>query len=329
MGFELTPDKHRQGGLPNRVKYVPKARDCLHTLVLDTHLPPLLKDVAQRLMAYLYWPAEVLPSLNYANGSLRQQRVERRDSCLRLLLAVLRQLDLASLRVGIPTAEGFRPVPLAVLSKKAGLGVRRRSVLSTAAKTRPASEAPDTHGFEGQVEAPPQKEKKRETPTRAAEQAWSDIGVAGLLETHQVCQFVDGEWRTFVALKTVKPEFFYALGISKRALKRARDFASQRLKKKAAQWARGNPPRSTSNYAKFLLMRNGTVFDDGKRQRHGSVGAAASPQSPPTGPPLTWADWNEETRRAYTLKCADVMIQDPTLTPDAVHRAALAWLQTR
>ncbi|MCE7525191.1 hypothetical protein [Alloalcanivorax xenomutans] len=325
MGFELTPDKYRQGGLPNRVKYVPKARDCLHTLVLDTHLPPLLKDVAQRLMAYLYWPAEVLPSLNYANGSLRQQRVERRDSCLRLLLAVLRQLDLASLRVGIPTAEGFRPVPLATLSKKAGLGVRRRSVSSSVAQTSPASQDQAAH----ELERHPDKERKRETPTRVAEAAWSDIGVAGLLETHQVCQFVDGEWRTFVALKTVKPEFFYALGISKRALKRARDFASQRLKKKAAQWARGNPSRPSSNYAKFLLMRNGTVFDDGKRQRHGSVGGAASPQSPPTGPPLTWADWNEETRRAYTLKCADVMIQDPTLTPDAVHRAALAWLQTR
>ncbi|MCB1794468.1 MAG: hypothetical protein KDJ70_08600, partial [Candidatus Competibacteraceae bacterium] len=66
------------------------------------------------------------PSLNAANGSPRQQRSERREACLDLLGALVHYLDLATLRVGIPQADGtLQGLSLAFLAEKAGLGRRR------------------------------------------------------------------------------------------------------------------------------------------------------------------------------------------------------------
>ncbi len=293
MDTHLGKDSHLLGTLPTRVKYSPSARAYLSGLLQSSPLPDILKDAGGRLMAYVYWPTRVLPSLNTANGSWRQQRVERRDACVRLGLALLRYVDLASLRVGIPTREGFRPLTLSYLGYKAGLcpGPTRVS--------------------------------------RKVERAWRDLRNAGVVVSSQVRRFIDGEWHTFVALKALRVEFFEALGFSKRRVKRERNTASRRLEKQARKWSQsGTDPRSLSDIARFMLILKGRAFGSSTSQ-HGSVGSAPSPQSPPTGPPQTWSNWNEETRRAYTLKCADLMIQDPTLSPDVVHRAALTWLQSR
>ncbi len=79
-----------------------------------------------RLDAYLADPALCLPTLNAANGSARQQRLERRIACVQLLRAMLKYLDLASLRVGIPRREGgFVSLTMPFLARHAGLPLRR------------------------------------------------------------------------------------------------------------------------------------------------------------------------------------------------------------
>ena len=87
--------------------------------------PKILLQLQARVRAYFDDP-KVLPSLNAANGSPRQQRSERREACLDLLGALVHYLDLATLRVGIPQADGsIQGLSLAFLAEKAGLGRRR------------------------------------------------------------------------------------------------------------------------------------------------------------------------------------------------------------
>ena len=88
--------------------------------------PRILVEMQNHLDAYLDDPNRHLPTLNAANGSDRQQRLERRIACVQLLRAMLKYLDLASLRVGIPQRDGgFLNVTLPFLAKHAGLPVRR------------------------------------------------------------------------------------------------------------------------------------------------------------------------------------------------------------
>lgn len=68
-------------------------------------LPAVLHALSDALGDYVFNPM-VLPSLNIANGSARQQRSERRVACVRLMRSALAYLDLVSLRVGIPVAGG-------------------------------------------------------------------------------------------------------------------------------------------------------------------------------------------------------------------------------
>lgn len=68
--------------------------------------PRILVEMQMRLDAYLDDPSRHLPTLNAANESVRQQRLERRTACVQLLRALLKYLDLVSLRVGIPQRDG-------------------------------------------------------------------------------------------------------------------------------------------------------------------------------------------------------------------------------
>ncbi|MEI2770020.1 MAG: replication protein RepA [Candidatus Competibacter sp.] len=87
--------------------------------------PKILVKLQEAVRAYFADPA-VLPSLNAANGSARQQRSERREGCLALLGALVHYLDLVTLRVGIPQADGsFKGLTLEFLAERAGLGLRR------------------------------------------------------------------------------------------------------------------------------------------------------------------------------------------------------------
>lgn len=86
--------------------------------------PGVLTQLAKRLQAYYDNPF-LLPSLNAANGSRRQQRSERREAVIRLLTALLKFTDLASLRVGVPTDQGFRPLTVPFLARAADLSHAR------------------------------------------------------------------------------------------------------------------------------------------------------------------------------------------------------------
>ncbi|MEI2745988.1 MAG: hypothetical protein V9G22_11345, partial [Ottowia sp.] len=87
--------------------------------------PKILVKLQAAVRAYFADPA-VLPSLNAANGSARRQRSERREACLALLGALVHYLDLVTLRVGIPQADGsFQGLTLEFLAERAGLGLRR------------------------------------------------------------------------------------------------------------------------------------------------------------------------------------------------------------
>ena len=87
--------------------------------------PRILTKLQEAVRAYFADPA-VLPGLNAANGSARQQRSERREACLALLGVLVHYLDLVTLRVGIPQADGtFKGLSLEFLAEKAGLGPRR------------------------------------------------------------------------------------------------------------------------------------------------------------------------------------------------------------
>lgn len=87
--------------------------------------PRVLTLCAERITGYYYRPRKVLPSLDLANGSDRQQRSERRESCLRTLAALLKFCDVASLRVGIPAHEGFINLRLNVIASHSGMGLKR------------------------------------------------------------------------------------------------------------------------------------------------------------------------------------------------------------
>lgn len=88
--------------------------------------PSLLTKLSARLGDYYQAPSHLLPSLNLANGSDRQQRSERRESCLIVLNVLIHYLDLASLRVGIPQAgDRISGLTVEFLATRAGLHKRR------------------------------------------------------------------------------------------------------------------------------------------------------------------------------------------------------------
>lgn len=88
--------------------------------------PKILSLLQERMRRYFHSPG-CLPSLRAANQSPkgRQQRSERREACLQLLAAILEFTDLASLRCGIPSPEGFQSLKLDVLVSYTGLHPRR------------------------------------------------------------------------------------------------------------------------------------------------------------------------------------------------------------
>jgi hypothetical protein len=88
--------------------------------------PKILQRLRAAVCGYYADPAALLPSLNAANGSERQQRSERREACLALLGALVHYTDLATLRVGIPRPNGWiENLSVEQLAERAGLGLRR------------------------------------------------------------------------------------------------------------------------------------------------------------------------------------------------------------
>ena len=87
-------------------------------------IPRVLTLLHERLTQYYHSPG-ALPSLNLANDSVRQQRSERREACLLVMGSLLRRTELASLRVGQPTKDGFVNYRMEVVLRDTGLTMRR------------------------------------------------------------------------------------------------------------------------------------------------------------------------------------------------------------
>ena len=90
----------------NRCGHNPLAPRCFVPPPEHRRRPGILLRLSDELKAYYDKPAQVLPTLNFANGSTRQQRSERRESCLIVLDTLIHYLDLDTLHVGIPREGG-------------------------------------------------------------------------------------------------------------------------------------------------------------------------------------------------------------------------------
>ena len=88
-------------------------------------IPFVLSHLITLLKSYYDNPRQIIPSLDLANGSNRQQRSERREACMLMLTALLKYTDLASLRVGIPTPDGFLNLTIDFLAEQTGMALRR------------------------------------------------------------------------------------------------------------------------------------------------------------------------------------------------------------
>lgn len=106
---------------------------CLHdrahpalilALPAKKNLPPVLLEATERIKQF-YDSPQMFPRLNFANGSNRQMRSERRESTTVVYSALLKHTELASMRVGIPTKEGFTNLSIKVLAKACGYGYKR------------------------------------------------------------------------------------------------------------------------------------------------------------------------------------------------------------
>lgn len=86
--------------------------------------PRVITLLMERMTQYYFNPAKI-PSLNLANGSDRQMRSERREACIVVLAALLKNMDLSSLRVGQPTKNGFLNYTFDWLAAHTGLPLWR------------------------------------------------------------------------------------------------------------------------------------------------------------------------------------------------------------
>jgi len=88
--------------------------------------PHIIKSLIDSIKGYYKEPSALIPSLNQANGSDRQQRSERREACISVLGCLVHYLDLATLRVGIPQADqSFKGITMSFITEKCGLSLRR------------------------------------------------------------------------------------------------------------------------------------------------------------------------------------------------------------
>lgn len=114
--------RENEGG--NYCGHDPESPQLSLAIAAPENAPKILSQLRERLPEFFDRPT-IIPSLNFANGSTRQQRSERRESCIRVISVLLKFTDLASLRVGVPTADGFMGLTFPLLAKHCGMGIKR------------------------------------------------------------------------------------------------------------------------------------------------------------------------------------------------------------
>lgn len=124
MAVEIDPSHDATTG--NRCGHSPDRPVFFGAPESHANRPGVLRKLGDKIKDYYYSPRKILPTLDLANGSERQQRSERREGCLRILGCLTHYTELATLRVGIPQADGsFQGLTLPYLADKAGLSLRR------------------------------------------------------------------------------------------------------------------------------------------------------------------------------------------------------------
>nr|VFJ94015.1 MAG: hypothetical protein BECKLFY1418A_GA0070994_103618 [Candidatus Kentron sp. LFY] len=119
---QLTPSPQPTG---NRCGHNPTAPRAFAPPAAHQSRPPILTRITERLFEYFHRP-ELIPSLNLANGSPRNQRSERREACILVMDALFHYLDLVKLIVGIPLKDGgVRGIPMEKIAEMTGMGLRR------------------------------------------------------------------------------------------------------------------------------------------------------------------------------------------------------------
>lgn len=167
-----------------------------------------------------YTNVRLLPSLNIANGSMRQQRTERREACVRLLESMILHMDVTSLRIGYPDKNAFN-----------GFAYRSVEFLADAAKLSYSR----------------------------AKRALDDLRRAGILSSHQqYIKQGEGESTKYTGIASTKrlsEAFFTVLGFEK-WLSKERKKASDRRKQRddAFEQAVATAPRTRGNAA--LIIRS-------------------------------------------------------------------------
>jgi hypothetical protein len=120
--FNNTTSQKRSG---NKCGHDPKSPRHFSPPKKHANRPKILQTGIERVKVYNAKPS-LLPTLNAANASDRQQRSERRESCTALLSCILHYTDLTTLRVGIPQANGsMQGLTMPYIAELSGLGERR------------------------------------------------------------------------------------------------------------------------------------------------------------------------------------------------------------
>ncbi|KUY63386.1 hypothetical protein WI25_28725 [Burkholderia cepacia] len=99
--------------------------ELLKTSERGKRLPAILQDLLDRVIRFYERPKELIRTLAYVNSD-RQMRSERRGAVLAVLTCLIHHLDVVTLKVGIPTADGFvYHLTMQRIAERTGLTPRR------------------------------------------------------------------------------------------------------------------------------------------------------------------------------------------------------------
>lgn len=103
---------------------------------IGDNVPYLLRKVSELLPKWYWNPSYCYKILKIGSCSERRIRSEFREAIIKLLLVLIKYLDLSSMQIGYATAQGFVPFTLSFLADKAGLSYKRtQRALTTLTKS--------------------------------------------------------------------------------------------------------------------------------------------------------------------------------------------------
>ena len=232
----------------------------------DSHAkrPDVLQYAQHNLRQFYDSPDKWLPSLRDTRASTRQERTEARERDAAVLGVLLQYTELASLRVGIPNADGvFLPLTMKYLAMK--LGWRT-----------PADDLEDKARIAAGL-------TPRHRGVKRVYRAIANFKRAGYMTVHaRFEKTMEGEqdYTGLPAVRRIDPKLFRELGIKRERLELRRKEAGKRLRKKYAEYSkkmfdnkiaamleaqatkssagsrRGVPPRAGLRDSKQLLAAN-------------------------------------------------------------------------